>query len=374
MGELIPSLAAPSKLAYRLSRLFERRHKVAFLLGSGITLPSAAHRGIPGTSEIISLIAARLGDSQGTALLTEATKGKTGGAAYQAAMQLLIECDGQSGVNEVISRAVLHAYDGELPPKNAFLDGLESCENNTEAWALNPAVTSLARIYNAFPDCVGPLLTSNFDPLIGIAVRKLGGSIEVFPISEDGSVTRFQTSLSNRRIIHFHGYWRGVDTLHTADQITRSRPKLAGDLRRLLGETNLVVLGYGAWQDVFMDTLSTIIAEGSVNGDVLWAFHEDDPKLVGERYKTMLERFAPQIGSRVILYGGVDANSLLPEVLERLNLTQTAMVPSSNAANFVSSIQARAFGIAPRMHDSFKDPGCDPPRQMQITGRAVQQR
>lgn len=344
------------KFVYRVCRLIAKKQRIAFLLGSGVTAPYRGNNGVPTATEIVSEIEARFTDSTGKSLFCESQSGKKGADAYQSAMKLLVECEGQPALNDVITHAVLKTYTG--PNSNDY----EQSELAFDNWVFNSALESIAALYVKYPDGIGPILTSNFDPLAGIAIKRAGGQIEVHPISEDGSLFGFESSTSHRRVVHFHGYWRGVDTLHTADQITRNRPKLAGDLRKLLNSSTLVVLGYGGWNDVFMDTLSNIIAEGATNCNVLWGFFENDQSKIESDNSALIKVMAPQLGSRVVLYKGIDVHEVLPQIAREVNAS-VAPLPQYRDNLVASASKKQQIPLA-------NDPGCDAlPESEYWTGR-----
>jgi hypothetical protein len=51
---------------------------------------------------------------------------------------------------------------------------------------------------------------------------------------------------------------------------------LKASLSKMLGNSILVVLGYGGWKDIVMSTLQDVLLENDRQIDVLWAFYSDD--------------------------------------------------------------------------------------------------
>lgn len=355
-------IATADKLIYRVKRTLQKGERISFLLGSGVTLPCEGFQGVPQTKQIIEIISRRFPDADGIKLFKEAVSSHSGAAAYQAAMNVLVQCEGQSALNEVIAEAVLEAKKSRS--NLAFGDkDLEESEMDLDGWALNPGVSGIATLFNLFPQNIGPILTSNFDPLLGIAIKKLGGHVTVVPMIEDGALSQLPSSGPSRHIIHFHGYWRGTDTLHTSEQINRSRPRLRGELRKILEETTLVVIGYGGWSDVFMDTLYAVIDEGAVKSNVLWGFHNNDRSKILSENVNLLEKLSPQTGNRVVLYSGIDANIIFPRIVSDLNIRERQDQQTSPAH---PTFFQQSKPIAP----SFADPGCDtPPAREYWTGR-----
>lgn len=356
--------ATLDKLVYRIKRAIQKSQRISFLVGSGVTLPTAKHRGVPGTAHIVEIIRQRFADEEGRKMLDEALAGKTGAVAYQAAMSLLVQCEGQIALNEVIASAVLQACTTSKTTLCNDAD-FEQLENDLSAWDINEGVSALATLYAGHPSLIGPILTSNFDPLIGIAIKQRKAEVAIIPTIEDSRLPALPTSGPKRQVIHFHGYWRGSDTLHTTEQITKSRPRLTGELRKILEETTLVVLGYGGWPDVFMSALTDVIAEGGARTNVLWAFFEPEASQVQARYKDLLDKLGPQIGTRVIPYIGIDSNTALTR------LSGSLLTESENKAADRSSSAGSATKTFVSSH--FIDPGCDqPPARGYWTGRKTE--
>lgn len=207
------------------------------------------------------------------------------GDRYQKTMQFIIECRGQDALNKLIRKAVLET---RIEPVPEYSDD-EMLEKDIEGWALSPALIDLGKLITEYQNAFQrPILTSNFDPLIEIAIRKAGRGAIPFSLPNDGT---FRNLLIHdaAQVVHFHGYWRAGDTLHTPDQLTRPRPLLTGSLRNLLQETPLVVIGYGAWNDVFTRSLIEVIGEQLSTLDVPWTFYGNQEFL--KRIMILLRNF-----------------------------------------------------------------------------------
>src|SRR5437667_239493 len=72
---------------------------------------------------------------------------------------------------------------------------------------------------------ISPVLTTNFDPLIEVALRRAGGSPVRTVLEIDGRFDLTHVDIG-QHIVHLHGYWSDGDTLHTPDQLERPRPLL----------------------------------------------------------------------------------------------------------------------------------------------------
>jgi hypothetical protein len=74
------------------------------------------------------------------------------------------------------------------------------------------------------------VLTTNFDPLIEVAIRAAGGSCYSTRLDDDQPLN--QTMGDGVHVVHLHGYWHGSDTLHRQSQLGRDRLQLRDSLRR----------------------------------------------------------------------------------------------------------------------------------------------
>lgn len=234
---------------------------------------------------------------------------------YQEAMKFVLDCRGQDTLNSIIRAAVLRARvreaGSEKEPSELELD--------TAGWHLRPAARAIGQLVTEHPTIfAAPLLTSNFDPLIEVSIRRAGGIPAAIFLAADGQFSNFLAP-GTSQVVHFHGYWRGSDTLHTPGQLTRNRPQLKGCLRTLLRETTLVVIGYGGWSDVFTRTLVEVIREQTESLNVLWTFYSDSDENIEDSNKLLLEQFEPLAGQRVLFYKGVDCHVFLPRLHEKLS-------------------------------------------------------
>ncbi|NJN64313.1 MAG: hypothetical protein HC882_05135, partial [Acidobacteria bacterium] len=132
-------------------------------------------------------------------------------------------------------------------------------EGQPQHWHLPRGTAALGRLLAGGDSRFGgPVLTTNFDPLLSMAVEVAGGCVDRRVLSRDGHLPDPGDSRHGPRIIHLHGFWRG-STLHLPHHLTAPRPKLLGSLRELLAGHTVLVAAYGGWQDAFMQALSEVI-------------------------------------------------------------------------------------------------------------------
>lgn len=302
---------AQLELQHRIRRacLDEDARPLVFVLGAGASLGS-----VPGTGEMVGFFERSIAtDSEDLADFKSTVRTLPAAQQYQAGARFLIERAGLTHLNHVIRLAVLRARTPTIEPHliRSYLadEGrLKDLEDDNAGWAVPQGISAIGRILSRVPgEVVGPILTTNFDPLLEVALRTCG--MESFPIiaDGDGSFTYPERPSGVVPVAHLHGYWRNGDTLHTAAQLTNPRPRLLGSLRQILTNSTCIVLGYGGWDDVLTSSLLQVVQEGSQRQlEVLWGCHGHEPNL------GVLT--GSQLPGRVQPYIQVDANSLLPAV------------------------------------------------------------
>jgi len=290
--------------------------QVTFVVGSALTAPTATGEpGVPNVEGIIGLIEDQFDEKQRTAL-----RARLNGAQnrYQEAFRFLLGGRGPQVANGIIKQAVALARtpqskdalrDYALSEKTTD-DVCRSFDDDSSSWYLTPAVEAMGRLAVGVPSVFGRMvITTNFDPLIGAAISRFGGhSFRTF-LHRDGNVN--QAAGNGTHIVHLHGYWYGSDTLHTPRQLVQERPQLRASLRQVFRESIVVVLGYGGWDDTFMQSLRDVVADDSFYPEIIWTFYKKEPL----EYAKLIETLGPGIDrGRVALYSGIDCHSFLPKL------------------------------------------------------------
>src|SRR5207244_4124215 len=92
-----------------LTHAVKSGERVTFLAGSGLTCPSpnGKEKGVPNAKTMVERARAIFTTPQEAELLTQVLNAAPEGRKYQAAMQFVIECRGQSALNLLIRDAVL---------------------------------------------------------------------------------------------------------------------------------------------------------------------------------------------------------------------------------------------------------------------------
>lgn len=310
-----------------LERVIHASREIAFFFGSALSIPEASGMpGVPNVAGVLTLIEATLSDSPQA--FAPVRNLQDFGEACQTAFERLQAFRGQDVANEVIRQAVVQARKPTTEDlknsRETFWKDAEVCralDADIAGWHLRPSLKALGQLLADHSGRLGnTVLTTNFDPLIQVAVQAAHGTYFRTMLHDDGTLG--QAEGPGVQIVHLHGYWHGTDTLHVPAQISRPRAKLKRSLERLLQNRTLIVMGCGGWDDVFMSSLSELVTDTELNPDVLWAFYESDEREIARKYQHVLVKLAPAVGrARVQFFAGVDLHNFLPQLLERLKST-----------------------------------------------------
>ena len=286
---------------------------IAFLVGSPLSTKDGI--GVPGVSQMLDIardeirtrVAARLSSFE------DAIRGKSSGEAYQAAMLWLNGNLLQDGVNRVVEKAVRLARKSGSEPKFA-------CDGQACDWNLPPGTEQLAALVcrdrERFP---GPILTTNFDPLLSLAIESCGAKPHLRVIQADGGLAQNVKRTGETEVVHLHGFWRDSDTLHSPAQLTALRPRLKDSLKEILRQKTLIVAAYGGWDDVFATALAEVAADDSAQVNVLWCFRDTNAADIERDYAKLFERVQPAITrGRFVTYSGIDCHSIFGEIAATL--------------------------------------------------------
>ncbi|WP_420455794.1 SIR2 family protein [Rubrivirga sp.] len=285
---------------------------LAYLVGSPIAYDEGG--GVPGVGGLIDImreVASEEDFVSESAFYDTLPETEDAGEMYRAAMGWWgDEGGGIPRINQIVRRAVMRAC---LNPE--ALGDPPTGDGAPDDWYLPRGVRDLAALVRSGEEkFAGPILTTNFDPLLELAIQAEGGlSIPESIDYRDGSIREF--SPEEQPVIHLHGFWRKSDTLNTAPQLGTERPKLTRSLERLLRHRRLVVVSYGGWNDVFTRALIKLIQTEGLEVDVVWGFYEDDPETIERKYADLIEGVRPEIGNRFKAYGGVDAHTVFGEMV-----------------------------------------------------------
>lgn len=290
---------------------------VSFLIGSPLSTPDYPKGpGVPGVQGVLEIVAEHVRIAGLEAEYLKQIEGHNGAASYQQAFAFVLTWLGQDVVNKIVETAVLRARIESGAPSECI-----DLDSDVGGWYLPRGIRALGEIVAQNHKFLGPVLTTNFDPLAAIAIKSAGGEPLQTVLHADGSLGDHRTlSERHRHVIHLHGYWNKSDTLHTPDQLTVRRPMLKASLSRLLSERKLLVIGYGGWDDVFISALRELMADERTPLDVLWAFKEADTQTIYTKYESLLKEVEPaRARGRFRMYSGIECNNFFQALASSLS-------------------------------------------------------
>jgi len=366
-------------LLERLSNGLRRRsQEVIFLVGAPMSAPPIpGGPGVPDVEGVIDLIRGEFPDDPRQVTTLDKALDEAGDKRYQVAFQFLQGRRGQQGANEIVRRAVLSAWLGalrtsHLSPKQLGDDDCRQLDLDGTGWVLGPGTASLGALAATYPELFGKtILTTNFDPLIEVSIRRAGGHCYKTALHADGNIS--QTDAIGCHVVHLHGYWYGSDTLHTARQLGQPRPYLKDSLRALLQNKLVVVCAYGGWDDVFTEALMEVVRDVTQYPEILWTFHTLRPTLsqnLSQRLEAGINR------GRVNLYSGIDCNAFFPQLFQVWSLLETRTLAGISApSNPVRVSEEIREQLSARRNEHLVIEGDDedrPPRVEFCVGREAE--
>lgn len=279
------------------ARISEGGKPIVFVVGSGLSLPRDGSPGVPSASTMVGRIREILKKHGATEKLT----------TYQEAFAALIKTLGVAEANCLVQRAVLEAR-REPTRLGDGAEDLRRLEADIDGWYVSDAHRAIALLAAHYPGALGGMvLTTNFDPLLEVALAKSRVPWFGTSLHQDGSL--LFTRGTGPHVVHLHGHWWHSDTLHTDVQLSGVRPLLKASLRETIARSTLVVIGYSGWKDILMSTL-----RDEPTKDVIWCLYE---KSEAEAHRQASE-LRPAIGDKATFGFGIDAEELLPELLRLL--------------------------------------------------------
>ncbi|HEV7899064.1 MAG TPA: SIR2 family protein, partial [Planosporangium sp.] len=315
-------MATEAGLVNRLATAVRRGRRVALVLGSGVTAEA-----VPGVAGMVDLadqfVSEGIENPDLAAALARVRADHSDRPVnlYVAYKRTFTEWVSPIEFDIVVQQAVLRAHrsrGGGAPgrwERIGFQRGAQ-LEAELDSWLLPAGVQALGVLLATRPAGFGHrVLTTNFDPLVEIAVRRAGGQARSLSLKRDGSIDSLVADEGTVNIVHLHGYWRPTNEaddramLHDPEQLRADRPTLARELADMLRDETVCVVGYSGWDDAFTTALHRLTT--GRDADVLWALHGKSPN-------GPVSLPVPADPSLAVpVYHGVDSNRLFPE-LERV--------------------------------------------------------
>jgi tetratricopeptide (TPR) repeat protein len=337
-----------SKQDALISAILKGTRPVSVLIGSPLSMPDKPDApGVPSVQGILDIVTEHVGAKRIGPEYQKEILNISGAERYQKSLAFVRNWLGQDDVNQIIQKAVLKARITTNSPLS-----LKELDSDVSGWYLPRGIKALGEIYSKSEHFRGPILTTNFDPLIAVSIKKSGGEPIQTVLHADGSLGQHRALNERaREIIHLHGYWQDSDTLHTPDQLTAGRPKLKASLTRLLSEKTLLVIGYGGWDDIFLSALRDLMTDDRASLDVLWAFHETDPQTISEKYAHLIKEVRPAITrGRFRAYGGIECNAFLHSLASIVSKKHLSSAVHSDHEKSKQNIETGTVPIAHLSH------------------------
>ncbi|WP_213452236.1 SIR2 family protein [Rhizomonospora bruguierae] len=328
----MPESTGEDALVERLVRAVGRGEQVTLLVGSGVSALAVPR--LARMLEHAERYAAGVGDDGDLSDALAQARAEQGPDArvldvYVAYRKVFADWVSPFEFDVVAQQAVLDAY----RPPDLFDSPLaahgiwqrvdlrlgEHVENSTEWWDLPPGVEALGRLLATRPNEFGNrLLTTNFDPLVEVAVRGAEGRAVSIPVDPHGSAPVPAGTEGSIRVYHLHGFWRpslrmgGPGLLHDPGALTHPARRMVRAVADLITGDVVCAVGYGGWDDAVVGALREVARLRPV--ELLWALHGEEP----ERTGAVEER--AKLAGAVTFFPGVDADRLFPRLAQRLDV------------------------------------------------------
>jgi hypothetical protein len=248
---------------------------------------------------------------------------------YNEAFQFIREVRGRDGLRAFLQRASLQAHgnapwmhnDGPLS-EHTFRE----LEEVPEGWHVPEGLALLADILRVHGSRVHPiLLTTNFDPLVEVSLRRSGLPIAAtVGIGEDPRGLPYPTAETPAwTVVHLHGDCH-EGTLHYPATLQQPRDAVEDWLADQLRGNQLLVLGYSGWDELIQRTLirhfgREVEAKSGDGVEIMWAVYEpaSDHARVNSELADFFERY--RLGG-VTAYYEIERDRLLRTLTEELDI------------------------------------------------------
>ena len=141
----------------------------------------------------------------------------------------------------------------------------------------NLAHRLLAHVLQNFPSWGHTVFTTNFDDLMIQSLMLAGHTGRIY-----GDITSQDQPENDPRVpqvAHLHGRHVGYNMRNSPDEILAPNPALEGAFRKHVGESTVIVVGYGGWNDIVMKVLNEARSgAGAIRGNLYWVAHDPKPE------------------------------------------------------------------------------------------------
>ncbi|RSM58296.1 hypothetical protein DMB66_30085 [Actinoplanes sp. ATCC 53533] len=358
--------AGETLLLDRLTTGLRDIDQITLLVGSGVTATVIPR--VRGVLEIADSFAAGRNDDGALERALEQARAELVGTrpidAYRVYRRVLTDWVSAGAFDVIAQQAVLKAYAAPDPMESPLAThGLgqrlergvgEGVENDRFSWQLPRGVQALGHLLAQVPEAFDHrVLTTNFDPLLEIAIRSARGRAVSLPMDTRGATGSSGSTDGAVRVFHLHGFWRptlhvrGPQLLHDPARLVENKLLIAATADLIRGDT-VCVIGTSDWAGTLTAAIAAAARTRPVR--VLWALNDPDAATA----LSTAERLREATGVPVECFPGVDSERFFPALAERVQ------VP----------VPPRATGLRHRVrHHSWErqlvsQPGTQPPRDV----------
>lgn len=292
--------------------------KIAFLFGAGMSAGI-----VPNVEQMVDHFVGELPKPEQSNVRQQLGGIANPSERYQRAAELVLARGGKKRIRSALCKATLSASTEETDTISTKIANMPSGEiralEHDLEWRVGRSHTQFATFYASIPPRIrGPILTTNFDPLIEVALREKSILANTVTVSGTTIPTAEQLEdLTSTPVFHLHGYWRNSNSLHTQSQLNATRPQVASFIRSHLSNCLLVVAGYSGWNDIFMRELNIAFTDGQLyDSEICWSVFSSNEFSIQEN-----SELAKLVGSPGFnIYFGIDASRLFQVELNSINV------------------------------------------------------
>ncbi|WP_162620983.1 SIR2 family protein [Franconibacter helveticus] len=279
-----------------LSLDIKRNNKISFILGSATTM-SPDGKGVPGVREINDILQQYMIDYDIYDSFIKDKKELSVVERYQKSFEYLLRVGDQEMIKEVLAIIMRKAQPTESD------------------WYISKCISDLTKLICETNINIGIILTTNFDEVIEYSLYHAGREPIIKDLVIDQPIGGTQGYTDKEVIVHLHGIWNR-DTMHTTNQLTALRPKIESSIKQVLSDSKLYVLGYAGWDDIFLQSLRSIVNDYNASYNIRWAFYESVPEKAQADNFALLGSVSDAIANgRFQGYCGVDCHKFFEDVL-----------------------------------------------------------
>jgi hypothetical protein len=247
-------------------------------------------------------------------------------AHYTEALQAVREVRGRDGLRTYLQEAILHAHEQgpDLRESINMSANFSKLVRKTEGWKIPDGLMLLADLLRTHGGRIHKyLLTTNFDPLLEIALLRAGLRInKSYGVSgPNDAMTGLHGDRSRWTVVHLHGDSQ-ENTLHDPALIGQPHDEVEDWLAGQLRGNRLLVLGYSGWDGLVQRTMTRHFGRDAGDKadqgvEVLWSVYESpaDHLHVNAALADFFDRYRLR---GVSAYYGIERDRLLRTVHEEL--------------------------------------------------------